>query len=275
MKYRLVALDLDGTLLDSQLQIRDETREELKRIRALGLQVMLVTGRHHVAAYAYWHQLGLDLPAICCNGSYVYDYRASRPLANDPLTRAEARQLLALVRKHNIYTMVYIDEAMAYETETPFSPRFLAWSAALPDALRPRFAHVESFDRLIEEAPTLWKFAAAGDDIAALRAFATDIEQNIGLSCEWSGDFRLDIAHAGNNKGKRLAEWIASQGISAEEVIAFGDQQNDTEMLRISGLGIAMGNSGKDVQAHADWVTGSNDGDGIASALRRFVLTPE
>ena len=63
MTYRLVALDLDGTLLDSQLQIRTETIDALSRLRAQGIQAMIVTGRHHVAAYPYWQQLGLDLPA--------------------------------------------------------------------------------------------------------------------------------------------------------------------------------------------------------------------
>jgi hydroxymethylpyrimidine pyrophosphatase-like HAD family hydrolase len=107
-----------------------------------------------------------------------------------------------------------------------------------------------------------------------MRAFAQEIEETLGLSCEWSGECHLDIARAGNSKGNRLAQWIAEQGIAAAEVIAFGDHQNDRAMLRVAGLGIAMANSGADVQAHADWVTGSNDGDGIASALRRFVPTP-
>ena len=132
----------------------------------------------------------------------------------------------------------------------------------------------DSFERLLDEAQTVWKFFSAGDDVAAMRAFALEIEQTIGLSCEWSGDCHLDIAHAGNSKGNRLAEWIAGQGIAREHVIAFGDHQNDRAMLRVAGLGIAMADSSEDVQAHADWVTGSNDGDGIASALRRFVPTP-
>ena len=84
MTYRLIALDLDGTLLDSQLQIRPRTIEALKRAREQGVQAMIVTGRHHSAAYAYWHQLGLDLPTICCNGAYIYDLAGSRMKCNTP-----------------------------------------------------------------------------------------------------------------------------------------------------------------------------------------------
>lgn len=274
MTYRLVALDLDGTLLDSQLQIRAETIDAIARLRAQGIEAMIVTGRHHIAAYPYWKQLGLELPAICCNGAYVYDFANDRPLANDPLTRDEARRLLALARRHAVYTMVYDRDFMAYETVDGHLRKLLNWAASLAPAVRPRIEKVESFERLVDSAQTIWKFITAADDAAAMRAFVDDVEQSLGLCCVWSGATRLDITHAGNSKGHRLTQWIAAQGIAAAEVIAFGDHQNDIEMLRMMGTGVAMGNSQADVQACADWVTGSNDGSGIADALDRFVLTP-
>jgi len=274
MTYRLVALDLDGTLLDSQLQIRAETIDALSRLRAQGIQAMIVTGRHHVAAYPYWKELGLDLPAICCNGAYVYDFANGRPLASDPLTHDEARQLLALSRQHAVYTMIYDRDFMAYETIDGQLRKMLNWAATLAPGVRPRFEKVDSFEQLVDSAQIIWKFISAADDPAAMRAFVDDVEQSLGLCCVWSGATRLDITHGGNSKGHRLSQWIAAQGIAASEVIAFGDHQNDIEMLRMAGMGVAMGNSQADVQACADWVTGSNDGSGIADALDRFVLTP-
>lgn len=273
MKYRLVALDLDGTLLDSQLQIRSGTMKALDLVRAQGVQVMIVTGRHHVAAYPYWHRLGLELPAICCNGAYLYDYRARRPLASDPLSRDEARGLLALARKHAIRAMVYDKNFMAYEIIDAHLVKMLDWAATIPEELRPRIERVASFERLVEEAETIWKFTAAGEDRPALAAFVAEIEERLGLSCEWSAATRLDITRAGNSKGNRLLEWIAAQGIAASEVIAFGDEQNDMDMLRVVGMGVAMGNSQAEVQACADRVIGGNDSDGIADTLRRLVLT--
>ena len=274
MKYRLVALDLDGTLLDSQLQIRSETIKVLDLVRAQGVQVMIVTGRHHVAAYPYWHQLGLDLPAICCNGGYLWDYRARAPIAGDPLTPDEARRLLELVRAHSVHTMVYDRNFMAYESEEPHLRKILDWSATLAENVRPRIERIASFERLIEGAETIWKFTSCGDDRPALAAFVADVELKLGLSCEWSGHNRLDITRAGNSKGNRLIEWIAGQGIASDEVIAFGDEQNDMAMLRVVGMGVAMGNAQTAVQACANRVTGINDSDAIADTLRRFVLTP-
>ena len=275
MKYRLVALDLDGTLLDSRLQIRSATIAALDRLRAQGTQTMIVTGRHHVAAYAYWHELGLTLPAICCNGAYLYDFAAQRALAGDPLRRDEAHALLKLARRHAIHTMIYVHDFMAFEAADPHLEKLMHWAATLAPVLRPRIEKVATFEQLLDQAATVWKFTFAGDDLPAMRAFVADVEQSLGgLACVWSGNTRLDVGHAGNSKGQRLAEWIAGQGIARTEVIAFGDHHNDIEMLRLAGVGVAMGNSQGAVQACANWVTGSNDSNGIADALDRFVLTP-
>lgn len=273
MKYRLVALDLDGTLLDSTLQIRRQTVDALQRIRARGVQVMIVTGRHHTATHAYWHQLELDLPAICCNGTYVYDFRNHRPLVGNPLTREEARELLAVVREHPVHVGVYVDEAMTYEVDAPHLAGMRRWGATLPEAVRPRVKPVESFDRLIEEAAAIWKFLLASDDPEALATCERAIGTRPGFACVRSSRARADVSRAGNSKGQRLAEYISQKGILPQEVIAFGDQDNDREMLKLAGLGVAMGNSHAKVRECADWVADSNDSDAIAEVLERFVLT--
>ena len=273
MKYRLVALDLDGTLLDSSLQIRHQTIDALQRVRQQGVQVMIVTGRHHTAAHAYWHQLGLELPAICCNGTYVYDFRQHRPLVGNPLTCEEAGELLAIVREHPVHAMVYVEEAITYETDSVHLGGLRRWSASLPEAVRPRLEPVDSFDRLIEETGTIWKFLVASEDIKALEAFEQTVGARREFSCVRSASNRVDIARSGNSKGQRLAEYIAQQGILPQEVIAFGDQNNDKEMLELAGFGVAMGNSRDEVRDCADWVTGTNDSNGIADVLHRFVLT--
>lgn len=271
MSFRLLALDLDGTLLDSDLRIRPETLAAVGRVRALGVEVMIATGRHHVAAYPYWHQLGLDTPAICCNGAYLYDFRGGQALAGDPLSRPVARELLALVRKHGVFAMVYDRDSMIYEEVDEFLGGLFAWSATLPEGLRPRVRRTDSYEALIDAADDIWKFVAGGDDPAIVDAFAAEVEERLGLACAWSGRTRLDITTAGNSKGARLADWIAGRGIAPGEVIAIGDHFNDVEMLALAGVGVAMANGPDAVRAGADWVTGSNDGDGVARALARFI----
>ncbi|MDR2614288.1 MAG: Cof-type HAD-IIB family hydrolase [Candidatus Accumulibacter sp.] len=271
-KYRLVALDLDGTLLDSSLRIRRQNVDALRRVGEEGVRAMIVTGRHHTAVQAYWWELGLDLPAICCNGGYVYDFRAGRALAGDPFTRAEAREVLGLIRAHPVDAMLYTDEAMTYENEMPHLAATRQWAATLPEPVRPRLTRVASLDRVIDEAGILWKFLVASEDPASLEAFARAAGAH-GFEGVRSSRTRVDVARAGNSKGRRLAELLARWDIPLGAVIAFGDQDNDKDMLELAGLGVAMGNSRPDVCACADWVTGTNDSDAIADVLLRFVLT--
>ena len=272
MKYRLVALDLDGTLLDSTLQIRRQTVDVLRRAGERGVQAMIVTGRHHTAVHVYWRELCLELPAICCNGGYVYDFRDGRALAGDPFTRAEARELLGVIRAHPVDAMLYTDEAMTHENEMPQLAATRQWAATLPETVRPRLARVASFDRVIDEAGFLWKFLVVSENPASLETFMHAAVAQ-GFDGVRSSRTHIDLARPGNSKGRRLAELLARWNIPPDAVIAFGDQDNDKDMLELAGLGVAMGNSRPDVRARADWVTGTNDSDGIAEVLQRFVLT--
>ncbi|MDR2787884.1 MAG: Cof-type HAD-IIB family hydrolase [Candidatus Accumulibacter sp.] len=271
VKYRLVALDLDGTLLDGALRIRRRTIDALRRVREAGVQAMIVTGRHHTATHAYWRELDLELPAICCNGGYVYDFRAGKALVGDPFPRSEARELLTIARAHPVGVMIYTDEAMTHEDDMPHLAVMRQWAATLPEPARPCLVRVDSLDRVIDEAKILWKFLIVSAESASLEAFmrAAGARGFDGVRSSRNG---VDVARAGNSKGRRLAELLARWNIPPGEVIAFGDQDNDREMLELAGFGVAMGNSRPDVRACADWVTGTNDSDGIAEVLQRFVL---
>ncbi|PKU25524.1 pyridoxal phosphatase [Telmatospirillum siberiense] len=271
MTYKLVALDLDGTLLDSDQAIRDDTIAALKEVRVKGLGIILVTGRHHVASHAYHDQLRLETPIICCNGTYIFDYAESKVLAADPLEREQVLALLTIARRHKVHCLVYVRDAMTFETENEHVKSLLAWRDKLPERVRPALRRVETFEEEVEKATVIWKIVASHPDHAVLAGCIAEMKEAVRASYEWSWHNRVDIARSGNSKGGRLAEWAASRGIDLDQVVAFGDGENDISMLSRAGVGIAMGNSTDDVKASADWVTGTNDGDGIAAALRRLV----
>jgi len=109
-------------------------------------------------------------------------------------------------------------------------------------------------------------------DLPKLNQFADKVSTDLGLSCEWSWHDQVDVMQAGNNKGARLAQWVASQGLSMDQVIAFGDNSNDISMLERAGLGVAMGNASDEVKARANVTIGSNEQPSIAEAIQRYVL---
>jgi Cof subfamily protein (haloacid dehalogenase superfamily) len=272
MTYRAVALDLDGTLLDSRRNIRHDSLAALREVRDKGIMVILVTGRHHVASFAYHDQMGLETPIICCNGAYVFDYANSRELAANPLRKEQALALVDISRRHGVHDFVYTEDAMTFEEENDHVRGFRAWGNGLPEKVRPTLHHVENFESVIKNAKLIWKLVVSHPDGAVLNDCIVEMKQVVDANYECSWQNRMDVVQTGNSKGDRLAEWVSAQGFSLSEVIAFGDGENDISMLTQVGLGIAMGNGSDDVKACADWITGGNDGNGIATALRRFVL---
>ncbi|MCU8611948.1 pyridoxal phosphatase [Klebsiella pneumoniae] len=274
MTTRVIALDLDGTLLTSKKTILPASLEALARAREAGYQVIVVTGRHHVAIHPFYQALALDTPAICCNGTYLYDYHAKKVLAADPMPVEQAVSLTAMLAKQQIHGLAYVDDAMLYEHPTGHVIRTRNWAQALPEDQRPVFAQVDSLAQAVREVNAVWKFALTDDDIPRLQRFAQQVGETLGLECEWSWHDQVDIARAGNSKGKgkRLAQWVADQGLSMQDVVAFGDNYNDLSMLEAAGTGVAMGNAVDEVKARANIVIGDNESTSIAEFIYRQLL---
>jgi len=272
MTSRVIALDLDGTLLTPTKTLLPSSLQALARAREAGFTPIIVTGRHHVAIHPFYQALALDTPAICCNGTYLYDYQAKKVIEADPLPVAQALQLIDMLNEHQVHALMYVDDAMVYETPTGHVLRTLNWAQSLPPEQRPVFTQVDSLAQTAREVNAVWKFALTDEDSAKLNAFALAVEQQLGLECERSWHDQIDIARQGNSKGKRLAQWVASQGLSMQDVGAFSDNFNDISMLQAAGMGVAMGNAADEVKAHANVVIGDNTTDTIAEFIYTHLL---
>lgn len=151
MTTRVIALDLDGTLLTPKKTLLPSSLEALSRAREAGYQLIIVTGRHHVAIHPFYQALALDTPAICCNGTYLYDYQAKKVLQSDPLPVDQALQLIDLLEAHQIHGLMYVDDAMLYERPTGHVVRTANWAQTLPPEQRPTFTQVPSLAQAAQD----------------------------------------------------------------------------------------------------------------------------
>ncbi|KAE9653676.1 pyridoxal phosphatase [Escherichia coli] len=270
MNYQVIALDLDGTLLTPEKTILPDSLLALQRAQGAGAKVVIVTGRHFVAIHPFYQALALDTPAICCNGALMYDYHEKKVIASDPLQPDQATQLLELLESYNVHGLMYADDAMFYQEPTGHIIRTKNWAKSLPESQRPVFKQVSSLREAAHEVAGIWKFALTDTDTVKLHKFSQIVERELGLACEWSWHDQVDIAQLGNSKGKRLAQWVESQGLSMNQVIAFGDNHNDLSMLKNAGLGVAMGNAVDEVKECADLVIGNNTETGIADVVNQY-----
>ncbi|MFD1806673.1 pyridoxal phosphatase [Pasteurella oralis] len=270
MKYQVIAFDLDGTLLNSQGQILVSSKSAIQNCINKGLKVILVTGRHHTAAYPYYHELNLTTPMICCNGTYMYQPQTDTVLAANPLSLNQARQVIQLAEKYSLHLLMYSRDAMNYSILNEHMRKFSQWVQSCPLNVRPKLCQVSDFHALLNEQETIWKFVISHPDRVLMQTAVNQLSP-AEFSCEWSWIDRVDIANGGNTKGARLLELLSSWQIDPQFVIAFGDNHNDISMLNSVGLGVAMGNAETEVKQQAHLVTLSHDEEGISSVLASLI----
>ncbi|QIW16383.1 HAD family hydrolase [Pasteurellaceae bacterium RH1A] len=270
MSYQALAFDLDGTLLSSSATILESSKEAIKAAQAKGLKVFIVTGRHHTAVRPYYAELGLDTPVICCNGTYLYDFKNDQVLWGNPLTGPQAERLIKAAKAENIHVSVYVRDAMTYESLNAHFTKFLKWVNACDESVRPDVHKVENYQDFIDQGITIWKVLISDPDLAKMQKFVENLPLD-EFSPEWSWVDRVDITAVGNSKGACLAKLLELEYIEPKNVIAFGDNFNDISMLKLAGMGIAMAEAEPEVQAAANLVIGSNNEDSIAQALKQLL----
>ncbi|WP_373954513.1 Cof-type HAD-IIB family hydrolase [Vibrio pomeroyi] len=268
-KYKLLALDLDGTALNSEHTISQELVETIRQI-AQHTHVVIVTGRHHVAAKPYYDQLGLSTPIICCNGTYIFDYQNDTVIQENAIDKAIAAEFITLSQAHNLKMVMYVRDAMLYSRARPieYMEALLTWSQTFPESQRPNIQKVDDFQQEAQSSDYVWKFVVEGE----VNTFAEIpfVKENFNGERSWID--RVDFAATGNSKGNALTRYIEPLGINLDECIAVGDNHNDISMLKAVGLGIAMHNADDTVKNTADLVTDKNNDDktGLAELLSRL-----
>ncbi|MFI7072734.1 HAD family hydrolase [Micromonospora sediminicola] len=258
---RLVASDIDGTLLRDDRTLSPRTSAVLARIVAAGTPVVLVTGRPIRWLQLVYDQLAAPLPAICANGAVVYDPVTDEVLRADPLAPellAEvARRLRAEVPGVSFAVEIVDSRQMRHEAHYP-----LRWDADA-EAIRA----VESPEELLA-APAVKLLVRAGEQDPDLfvRVVAGALE-GLAEATHSSYSGLIEISAAGVTKAAGLAWYAARLGIDERDVLAFGDMPNDVPMLTWAGRAVAVANAHPAVLEIAHEVTGANTDDGVAAYL--------
>lgn len=255
--YSLLALDLDGTVLNSNHEISSPLVEVIQAL-SKKVHTVIVTGRHHVAAKPYYQQLGLSTPIICCNGTYVYDYKTDSVLSANPIAKPNAETFITLAQDYQLKMVMYVRDAMLYSQHNPVNYMYALeqWSHQFPATDRPNIFKIQDFHEEMTKTEHIWKFVVEGDvDHFLSLPFVRD-----NFNGERSWHDRVDFASKGNSKGNALKHYIKPLGLNLSECVAVGDNHNDISMLTQAGLGIAMHNASDAVQNVATLVTdGDND----------------
>ena len=299
-QYHLLALDIDGTLLNSERVVTPRTRAAVLAARAAGMLVVIATGRGPRSAHMVVADLGLGEPLVlvATQGATVWDN--GQLVLHQPLAAAAARRVVELSLAAGVAALVvpalHSGETMYLAGSNSATDRL--WDYTHPADRTIRLPHTEATDRLRGYAQrnggdvrpydpaTLHDDPLAVymmDDWRRLTAVNERLTGDPATQDQWRVIFSrtalattaaIEVLHPSVSKGLALDVLCRRFGIEREHVLAFGDNVNDVEMLEFAGLGVAMANGSPEALAVADRITASNDEDGIAVVLEELGLAP-
>jgi Cof subfamily protein (haloacid dehalogenase superfamily) len=265
-RIRLIALDLDGTLVGSDLTIRPRVRDALVKARAQGVAITIVTGRMFAAAKPYALDLGVTGPVCCYQGAAIYDVASGAILQMTPVRQDVTRQVLAWAQERGIHAQCYADDTLYVQQINSFSKRYT-------DLARVDAHVVPSLGTMFADKPTI-KIVLV-DDADKASAYLDELEPMLGDRAYLTRshpDF-VEILDPNVNKGVALAFVAGKYDATLAETLAVGDAWNDLPLLKAAGIGVAMGSGPPELLSQADAVVADVAHDGVAEAVERFVLT--
>ncbi|MGH9729615.1 MAG: Cof-type HAD-IIB family hydrolase [Candidatus Acidiferrales bacterium] len=272
MPVRLIAMDIDGTLLDSRHELPAANREAIVEARARGIEIMLVTGRRFDFAKLISEQLPCELTLVVNNGALIKS-KAGETHLRHLLPRALAREVLAATTDFRSGAAVVFDRMR--ERQLVFER--IDWNDPVSGGYYQRnrefIAECVPLENSLDEDPIQVMFVGSVVRMraahSALRSMTRVSDFSLALTEYEQRDLSiLDVIQRGCSKGAALAEWARRRGIRREEIMAIGDNSNDRDMLEFAGLPVLMGNSAAELKSLGWAVTLSNDEAGVAAAIR-------
>jgi Cof subfamily protein (haloacid dehalogenase superfamily) len=268
--YKLLVIDLDGTLVNRKGEISEADKQALAAAAANGVQVALASGRIIQACCRIIDLLSLGGQHVFFDGAVVSDPQKQQEIYSRPLEPEVVKKAIDISRKNDTYLELYSPEKFYAEREN--------WS----DVIHRRFFKVEpnfvDFDDIwqthrIVKAELVVRDEKEAEKAALFRSeFDGSLRFSVARAPAYPGIDFVNIIHPQVSKGEALKALAAHTGISLDEVIAIGDGLNDISMLEVAGTAVAMGNAFDEVKAVTDHITLDVDESGVAAAIEKFVL---
>jgi len=267
-KQHLIALDLDGTLLMSNQEISSRTRRIILQAMADGHIVVIATGRPHRASIQYYHDLGLNTPMVNFNGAFTHHPTDSNwDVLHNPLPVGTAHKIVDACYDLNVHNIlaevmddVYLDQydqrIMDIFKQTKNEPPY----------------KIGNLKNKLKDDPTSLLIHPKEEHIHQLRTHLNDYHAELIEHRKWGAPWNIiEIVKKGMNKAVGLDKIARYFGIPKERIIAFGDEDNDLEMIDYAGVGVAMGNAIEELKSIAKYVTDTNEQDGIGIFLENYL----
>lgn len=280
---KLIASDMDGTLLDSSMQISPENAAAIKHATEQGVEFIVATGRNRTEALPALEQVGIECAMVTLNGAQVFD-KTGQSLFTVPIDAQTVTSILDLLDVRDIYYEVATDQGLFSQSQEQRIELFATHLGEVMPHLTHKMAiamvasqleilpihYVKNIrQRLAEGLEVLKIICFHKEEARVLGPVAKELEGFGELSITSSGANNIEINHRDAQKGIAVAHLAHERNIPLEQIMTIGDNLNDISMIQMAGVSFAMGNAALEVKEYAKYVTDTNIEDGVGKAILR------
>lgn len=273
MSYKLICVDMDGTVLNDEKKISEENKNAIKRAHEAGVKIAVCTGRLFTSAVIYADMLGIKAPVIASNGGYIREKDKDDVIYEMPLKKEDSKEIYKIVSKYhasmffNTYDMVIAN--MEFEDNYTYT----RLNKELPENRRIKLIYPENMLDFIEKNDSgILKCVCNFKDLDELNKLRKEIESLNKFEVASSGKDNFEVMPKGVCKGRAVKVLGEFYNIDRKDIICIGDNENDLSMLEYAGLGIAMGNAEDEIKKTVGYVTDTNNNSGVAKAINKFIF---
>lgn len=280
MKYKMICIDMDGTLLNKRKKISLRNKEAIQKAYSMGVEIVITTGRLYNNAAYFSQLLGVDSPVIAGNGAIVMDQRTNDIIYEKEIPINDCNEILNILNKYKAFFQFNTDKTIyCNNLLTKVSTEFYMTKQVYFEHLNIKYKKVktkEDWENIFkEEEGYIAKSIVLSPFKSTILKIREELNKLPNIVSFASGDYSLEINSSGVSKGNAVKALIEKYGIKREELICIGDNENDLSMISFAGLGVAMGNAIPELKDIADYITDTNKNDGVAKVIDKFILNKE
>lgn len=278
MNYKMVCIDMDGTLLGKGRKISQKNKDVIKEVHEKGIEIVVTTGRIYNNAAYFSHMLGVKSPVIAANGAIVRDKETNSIIYSGYIPTLDCLEIINVLTKNKItfqlYTAdtIYSSNAICKIGTELFMTKQIGY-----EMLKIKYVRINTMKE--------WENILSKDDCKITKCIALSfntkkidntkraLRKMNNITICGSGKRSIEINYKDISKGNAVKALGEYYGIRKEEIMCIGDNENDISMIKYAGLGVAMGNAIAGLKQLADYITDTNIEDGVAKALEKFIIS--